>query len=94
MDRQEPSILPDRRRAVVSAIRADPHESADRRVRHGGWSSGLSNVEPVVATGRVAEAYSLVCGALRVTLFATFAAQVCMTLAGFESGILGLGFVL
>jgi putative peptidoglycan lipid II flippase len=39
----------------------------------------------LVATGRVAEAYGLVCGAVRVTLFATFAAQVCMTLAGFEA---------
>jgi len=39
----------------------------------------------MVATGRVAEAYGLLCSAVRLMLFATFAAQVCMTLAGFEA---------
>jgi hypothetical protein len=42
----------------------------------------------MVATGRVAEAYGLLCGAVRLMLFATFAAQVCMTLAGFEAAYL------
>ena len=39
----------------------------------------------LVATGRIAEAYGLVCGAVRLMLFVTFAAQACMTLAGFEA---------
>ena len=53
-----------------------------------GMAAGVAaypTLSRLVATGRVAEAYSLVCGAVRVTLFATFAAQVCMTLAGFEA---------
>ena len=51
-----------------------------------GMAAGVAaypTLSRLVATGRVAEAYGLVCGAVRVTLFATFAAQVCMTLAGF-----------
>ncbi len=53
-----------------------------------GMAAGVAaypTLSRLVATGRVAEAYGLVCGAVRVTLFATFAAQVCMTLAGFEA---------
>ena len=39
----------------------------------------------LVATNRVAEAYGLVCSAVRLMLFVTFAAQLCMTLAGVEA---------
>ena len=53
-----------------------------------GMAAGVAaypTLSRLVATGRVAEAYGLVCGAVRVTLFATFAAQVCMTLIGVEA---------
>ncbi len=59
-----------------------------------GMAAGVAaypTLSRLVATGRVAEAYGLVCGAVRVTLFATFAAQVCMTLAGFEAVYLTWG---
>ena len=46
VDRQKPGLLPRRRRAVVSAIRAHPDESADRRLRHGGRGRGLPHDQP------------------------------------------------
>jgi putative peptidoglycan lipid II flippase len=42
----------------------------------------------MVAAGSVAEAYGVLCHAVRLMLIATFAAQVCMTLAGFEAAYL------
>jgi putative peptidoglycan lipid II flippase len=45
-------------------------------------------ISRMVAAGNIAEAYGVLCGAVRLMLFATFAAQVCMTLAGFEAAYL------
>ena len=42
----------------------------------------------MVAASRVAEAYGVLTRAVRLMLLATFAAQVCMTLAGFEAAYL------
>jgi putative peptidoglycan lipid II flippase len=42
----------------------------------------------MVARGDVAQAYGVLCGAVRLMLFATFAAQVCLTLDGFEAAYL------
>lgn len=56
-----------------------------------GMAAGVAaypTISRIVATGRVAEAYGLVCSAVRLMLFATFAAQVCLTLAGFEAAYL------
>jgi putative peptidoglycan lipid II flippase len=53
-----------------------------------GMAAGVAaypTMSRLVATGRVVEAYGLLCGAIRLMLFATFAAQVCLTLAGFEA---------
>lgn len=53
-----------------------------------GMAAGVAaypTISRMVATGRVAEAYGLLCSAVRLMLFATFAAQVCLTLAGFEA---------
>jgi putative peptidoglycan lipid II flippase len=45
----------------------------------------------MVAAGRVVEAYSLLCKTARLMLLATFAAQVCLTLTGFEAAYLVWG---
>jgi putative peptidoglycan lipid II flippase len=61
-----------------------------------GMAAGVAafpTMSRMVATGRVAEAYGLLCGAVRLMLFATFAAQVCMTLAGFEAAYLIWGLL-
>jgi putative peptidoglycan lipid II flippase len=53
-----------------------------------GMAAGVAaypTISRMVAAGNVAEAYGVLCGAVRLMLFATFAAQVCMTLAGFEA---------
>lgn len=53
-----------------------------------GMAAGVAaypTMSRMVATGRVVEAYGLLCSAMRLMLFATFAAQVCMTLVGFEA---------
>ncbi len=59
-----------------------------------GMAAGVAafpTMSRMVATGRVAEAYGLLCSAVRLMLFATFAAQVCLTLAGFEAAYLVWG---
>jgi putative peptidoglycan lipid II flippase len=56
-----------------------------------GMAAGVAaypTISRMVAAGHVAEAYGVLCGAVRLMLFATFAAQVCMTLAGFEAAYL------
>ena len=56
-----------------------------------GMAAGVAaypTMSRMVATGRIADAYGLLCGAVRLMLFATFAAQVCLTLAGFEAAYL------
>ena len=56
-----------------------------------GMAAGVAaypTISRMVAAGSVAEAYGVLCGAVRLMLFATFAAQVCMTLAGFEAAYL------
>jgi putative peptidoglycan lipid II flippase len=56
-----------------------------------GMAAGVAaypTISRMVAAGSVAEAYGALCGAVRLMLFATFAAQVCMTLAGFEAAYL------
>jgi len=56
-----------------------------------GMAAGVAaypTISRMVAAGNVAEAYGVLCGAVRLLLFATFAAQVCMTLAGFEAAYL------
>ena len=53
-----------------------------------GMAAGVAaypTLSRLVATNRVAEAYGVVCSAVRLMLFVTFAAQVCMTLAGVEA---------
>ncbi len=53
-----------------------------------GMAAGVAaypTISRMVAAGNVAEAYGVLCGAVRLMLFATFAAQVCLTLAGFEA---------
>ena len=53
-----------------------------------GMAAGVAaypTISRMVAAGNVAEAYGVLCGAVRLMLFATLAAQVCLTLAGFEA---------
>jgi len=60
-----------------------------------GMAAGVAaypTLSRLVATGRVAEAYGLICSAVRLMLFVTFAAQVCMTLAGSEAVYLVWGW--
>ena len=59
-----------------------------------GMAAGVAaypTMSRIVAAGRAAEAYRLLCSAVRLMLFATFAAQVCLTLAGFEAAYLVWG---
>ncbi|AMN43670.1 virulence factor MVIN family protein [Rhodoplanes sp. Z2-YC6860] len=52
-----------------------------------GMAAGVASyptLSRLVAAGSVVDAYALLCRATRLMLLATFAAQVCMTLAGFE----------
>jgi putative peptidoglycan lipid II flippase len=61
-----------------------------------GMAAGVAaypTISRLVAAGNVAEAYGVLCGAMRLLLFATFAAQVCMTLAGFETAYLVWGLL-
>jgi putative peptidoglycan lipid II flippase len=56
-----------------------------------GMAAGVAaypTISRMVAAGNVAQAYGVLCGAVRLMLFATFAAQVCLTLAGFEAAYL------
>jgi putative peptidoglycan lipid II flippase len=56
-----------------------------------GMAAGVAaypTISRMVAAGRVADAYGTLCAAVRLMLFATFAAQVCLTLAGFEAAYL------
>jgi putative peptidoglycan lipid II flippase len=39
----------------------------------------------MIAGGDPAKAYAVLSGAMRLMLFATFAAQICLSLAGFEA---------
>ncbi len=50
-------------------------------------------INRMVAAGNVVEAYSTLAHAVRLMLFVTFAAQVCLTLAGFEAAYLIWGFL-
>jgi putative peptidoglycan lipid II flippase len=53
-----------------------------------GMAAGVAaypTMSRLVAIGRVVDAYRLLCSAVRLMLFATLAAQVCLTLAGFEA---------
>jgi putative peptidoglycan lipid II flippase len=53
-----------------------------------GMAAGVAaypTISRMVTAGDVVEAYSVLCHAVRLMLVATFAAQVCMTLAGFEA---------
>ena len=59
-----------------------------------GMAAGVAaypTISRMVAAGSVVEAYGVLCGAVRLMLFATFAAQVCMTLAGSEAAYLVWG---
>jgi len=59
-----------------------------------GMAAGVAaypTISRMVSAGSVAEAYGLLCRAVRLMLVATFAAQVCMTLAGFEIAYLVWG---
>jgi putative peptidoglycan lipid II flippase len=59
-----------------------------------GMAAGVAaypTISRMVAAGCVVEAYGTLCGAVRLMLFATFAAQVCLTLAGFEATYLVWG---
>ena len=56
-----------------------------------GMAAGVAaypTISRMVAAGSVVEAYGVLCRAVRLMLIATFAAQVCMTLAGFEAAFL------
>ena len=56
-----------------------------------GMAAGVAaypTISRMVAAGSVVEAYGVLCRAVRLMLIATFAAQVCMTLAGFEAAYL------
>jgi putative peptidoglycan lipid II flippase len=60
-----------------------------------GMAAGVAaypTISRMVADGNIAEAYGVLSSAVRLMLFATFAAQVCMTLAGFEAAYLVWGF--
>lgn len=53
-----------------------------------GMAAGVAaypTISRMVSAGSVAEAYGLLCRAVRLMLIVTFAAQICMTLAGFEA---------
>ncbi len=50
-------------------------------------------ISRMVAAGSVVEAYGTLAHAVRLMLFVTFAAQVCLTLAGFEAAYLIWGFL-
>jgi putative peptidoglycan lipid II flippase len=50
-------------------------------------------ISRMVAAGSVVEAYGTLAHAVRLTLFVTFAAQICLTLAGFEAAYLIWGFL-
>jgi len=59
-----------------------------------GMAAGVAaypTISRMVAAGNVVEAYSMLCHAVRLMLVATFAAQICMTLAGFEAAYLVWG---
>jgi putative peptidoglycan lipid II flippase len=59
-----------------------------------GMAAGVAaypTISRLVAAGNVAEAYGVLCGAVRLLLFATFAAQVCMTLARVRNRLPGVG---
>jgi putative peptidoglycan lipid II flippase len=59
-----------------------------------GMAAGVAaypTLSRIVAAGRMAEAYRLLCSAVRLMLFTTFAAQVCLTLAGAEAAYLVWG---
>jgi putative peptidoglycan lipid II flippase len=61
-----------------------------------GMAAGVAaypTISRMVAAGSVAEAYGVLSHAVRLMLFATFAAQVCLTLAGFEASYLVWGFL-
>jgi len=56
-----------------------------------GMAAGVAaypTISRMVAAGSVAEAYGVLCHTVRLMLLATFAAQVCMTLVGFEAAYL------
>jgi putative peptidoglycan lipid II flippase len=56
-----------------------------------GMAAGVASyptISRMVAAGSVVEAYGVLCRALRLLLFATLAAQVCLTVAGFEAAYL------
>ena len=56
-----------------------------------GMAAGVASyptISRMVAAGAVVEAYGVLCRAVRLMLVATFAAQVCMTLVGFEAAYL------
>jgi putative peptidoglycan lipid II flippase len=56
-----------------------------------GMAAGVAvypTISRMVAAGTVVEAYGVLCRAVRLMLVATFAAQVCMTLVGFEAAYL------
>jgi putative peptidoglycan lipid II flippase len=53
-----------------------------------GMAAGVASyptISALVAADRIAEAYALLCRAVRLMLALTFAAQVCLTVAGFEA---------
>ena len=50
-------------------------------------------ISRMVAAGNVVEAYGTLAHAVRLMLFVTFAAQICLTLAGFKSAYLIWGFL-
>lgn len=53
-----------------------------------GMAAGVAaypTISGLVAAGSVVEAYALLCRAVRLMLLLTFAAQVCLTIAGFEA---------
>ncbi len=50
-------------------------------------------ISRMVTAGNIVEAYGTLAHAVRLMLFATFAAQVCLTLAGFEAAYLIWGFL-
>lgn len=60
-----------------------------------GMAAGVASyptISALVAAGKVAEAYALLCRAVRLMLALTFAAQVCLTVAGYEAVYLIWGF--
>jgi hypothetical protein len=50
-------------------------------------------ISRMVAAGSIVDAYGTLAHAVRLMLFVTFAAQVCLTLAGFEASYLIWGFM-